>query len=1036
MAIDINSALQKNQSLRDLRRQGANEQEIIQFRKAKNVRNQQLGQQAQKVKKNIQSNFNKFSNTSQIKSEINKLPQEVKSRINADKLIKQVQDKNKKTIKDNIERAKERIEDAREDEKRAKDRDNDRRVDRARAQEDRYRTEKRELEKILKRYEKGEILDVGKALNFAQDKGRADERRQKAKQQRRKAQKDIAQQLKSGAGYVSGINFKTGKVKVDGKEIKLRPSDVKDLELTAITNSKNKKRINKIRDKVGKGLTVGELKKQGLSMDDITLLGAVETEFKALQEEAVKKNKKLEAFNKLLQKNMPKGILNELNFNEFQQARRNIRETLNQKTDITLPKVSDINPLNQDNFQITSTRLPTQNIEANSDKGMSLGELGSTALNFFAPILRKENKETASKIFGEGKVSRDELSNLAVDSIATIPLVKAPKVAFQGIKVGGKAAVSGVNKGLTGLNKLIASKGKIKISDDVYDIAKKKNTKIGSITSVPNRIKNVKKSDIAKFVKDYSGSVVSNVALADSVTRGAEKEYGVDKKFLDQAIKKNKLDEIEFQNSNFKIKNDENLYSLYRSSIAENSKIVDLNSGKVTLNKPQYYLNFIGLDTSTQKAINQAQRETTNFLINNGVSEEQAAKIVANLENKRRASLIGDIVGNVVTEFSSEALGQNLLKRGIGKKTAVFTAGTREALAEISKEAYIRDTDINPIEFAALMGLGGVASIYYSKQKFKNLKTKKRDKILRKASEGITNNMNLAKKNNIVDKNIKNVFKKSNLKVPASEVRSIRNKLTKPKQDKLVKKVVFNSLKDTAEKGGIKGKEKLTLRSIVANISEPFEIAGDLLQEFSEVIARNSGRKYTKKVGAKSFALQKNTALASSKGKGASKTKPATKGKSKPTTKSKAKPSSKSKATTKTKAKPTTKTKSKTKAKATTKPATKINVKSKAKSKAKTKVRTVTKFPPAIDLPKTSRKDKGAFLITFKEKGKQVNSKSKFPKNRAIKRGIELLNKNKNIKDVELLKSGKTNIKDIGDRTSKKYKINQMKTKVVIKRNK
>lgn len=249
-------------------------------------RDKQIAQYNQEVKQEAQRLDTEFSkakgNINEIVNSYNNLPKDIQQNMSfTPQVLQQSQTQLKTDIQKRIENAERRIDRGRQRERREKDRDNPnaRTIDRIIADENRYRAEIKAYNEAIREVDKGNLLDMNNVNQFARDSGRNEFNSSVGSYLQSQARKDLADQLKSGVGNVTSINYKTGRVIVDGQTLTLNPRDIKGLQLTKTDRT--------LQSQAGKGLTVGELRTQGYSMAEISRIGEFESQ---LLQQQVKKD--------------------------------------------------------------------------------------------------------------------------------------------------------------------------------------------------------------------------------------------------------------------------------------------------------------------------------------------------------------------------------------------------------------------------------------------------------------------------------------------------------------------------------------------------------------------------------------------------------------------------------------------------------------------------------------------------------------------------------------------------------------------------
>ena len=490
---------------------------------------------------------------------------------------------------------------------------------------------------------------------------------------------------------------------------------------------------------------------------------------------------------------------------------------------------------------------------------------------------------------------------------------------------------------------------------------------------VVNFVKTKTKTTLQGLMKTIT-TIIVDVGYGVRAYQSSQRYYNVDNSYLDTVINNTALKD------NFKNNND--LYADYMATVNNQTKFFDK---KVDV---EDYTKLIGLDFATKKKIDAAQSEYMKFLRDSGLSMSDAQRVVRELENKRKARLFGQVVGAVRTEYASEALAQRLLKNGVSKKLAVGTAGAREGLSVLAQEGYIQKGDINAFDIAMAVFFGASGSIYFSKQKILNLPKPKIDKATKSIAGKMVNKLSGPKKKKYIDKVITKVLKDNSIKPTPKVINGYYNKLSKKDKDKYLKEYVIKIIQKNRMAKKKRTTELKLIRDPIANIIDPFEIAGDVLFDLGEKIRRKLNIKKVKKIKRTKIKSLSKSTLAKSQPKLPGKTKPKLPGKTKPKLPGKTKP----KLPGKTKPKPQTKIKPKTKPK----------LPGKTKPKPQTKVPTRSIPFPSLDFPKSKSAAKPYVVYQVKYNvGKKVFTKTaKLTKYRAIREASKARGTNKRIVKV------------------------------------
>jgi len=190
---------------------------------------------ANKLDKQIIDN-NYLGTLQNFTNEFNRIDPNVQRHMQVTPRIAQLELNNRiSTIKNKIQSINKSIDRSREKERSAKKRDDDKRADYEDAKQDGYRTEKRELEKILPKYNQGDFLDVKQVLSYADDVG--DARRDKSESKATATRELKIIQTKLDTGNITKVSYSGGKVStaiIDGKTYNLRQYNIKDLKLSKV----------------------------------------------------------------------------------------------------------------------------------------------------------------------------------------------------------------------------------------------------------------------------------------------------------------------------------------------------------------------------------------------------------------------------------------------------------------------------------------------------------------------------------------------------------------------------------------------------------------------------------------------------------------------------------------------------------------------------------------------------------------------------------------------------------------------------------
>ena len=218
----------------------------VQDIRQRSLQDRQITSEAQR----LDQEFKQVSGSiDEIKQVFEKIPLNIRNRMNFDLSNLENQRQNSiKKFQDEIKRNEDRIKDLRERERRENRRENPNinTIDRLRADEDRYREENRILKDALNLVNKGNLVNDREVFNIARESGRNERQQRLGSFIQSQAKKDLATQLREGKGNVTSINYLTGQVVVDGQKVNLNPSEVKNLQLSSVTQAKVTKQRNEI----------------------------------------------------------------------------------------------------------------------------------------------------------------------------------------------------------------------------------------------------------------------------------------------------------------------------------------------------------------------------------------------------------------------------------------------------------------------------------------------------------------------------------------------------------------------------------------------------------------------------------------------------------------------------------------------------------------------------------------------------------------------------------------------------------------------
>jgi RNA polymerase-associated protein CTR9/transcription factor SPN1 len=635
-------------------------------------------------------------------------------------------------------------------------------------------------------------------------------------------------------------------------------------------------------------------------------------------------------------------------------------------------------------------------------------EIIAEDLNATNKAQRDSAKELANKSIEKLKKLRNlKISDLSTLKFEAIEKGKKGLEILKGINLNtvkrlivSKQSEDAFKKAISGKSKDITIKEGIALGVDLIGLIPiVRGAKIGTQvlrTTFKNKVKGITINRTSKYsspnvIKQYArftGSVINNAGVGLRVYQATQEALKVDTNYLKNQSKK------------LGLKNEKELYNEYLA-------VIQSQFGDKTI-KLEDLSKFLGADLSSAKSVAKGQKQFSNFLKGKGLSDTEIKKVLSNLENQRVSRVVGQIVGALSVEVSSERVAAKLIKEGVKKDKAVGIAGVREFFGVLAQESYAQDNNLTPTDFAGALLFGAsfvgspLASNFFSKAKYKKLTKKQIDKARTKLSNKFNNKISVTKQQKYASKLLKKL--KSPIKV---------KDLNKKEIKQLSQTYIKNTLAKFRDKKTSRAKEKIILRDPIANILDVYEFPGDLIYNLSSKLKKKLlKQKVTKqkakvrsKVITKSSAKAKTTSKVPSKSTTKSKSKSKSKITSKSTTKSKSKSKSKSKIGIKSKSKIKTKTKSK----------------SKSKSKSKTKVKTINL--PKIKLPKSKKTQNkiNVYEITYIKNGKRVTSRTKLPLNRALRFAFKLNNKTTSIK-----RAGKENIKDILKPTTKKFKVSRL----------
>jgi len=251
---------------------------------------------AKDIDKQFEKNLFKFGSIDQIKKEYNKIPEIIRKRMNfsPEKVSKKIE-KEKQTIKDKIEKLKEYIEEEKEDIERTKDRSKtyrdmgiyEDRIKRSERQIKEFEKEIEGLEEGLKEINKNNLISAEKIEEYA-DKISDPERikREIRREKRNKIEKNIAEQISQGKGEIEKIEYSQNKKNLP-KSVTLKSGQ--KIDVTGLSDKERDKiklsdvRRAEIEKYADKDLTVGELKKEGLTMSQIGEIGKIKNKRKIIE---------------------------------------------------------------------------------------------------------------------------------------------------------------------------------------------------------------------------------------------------------------------------------------------------------------------------------------------------------------------------------------------------------------------------------------------------------------------------------------------------------------------------------------------------------------------------------------------------------------------------------------------------------------------------------------------------------------------------------------------------------------------------------
>jgi len=431
--------------------------------------------------------------------------------------------------------------------------------------------------------------------------------------------KIILQQQLLNEGEITKIDYAKNSVTVNGQNIKVSPSTLNNVQLSAVKRAKEKQKLDlETKRKITPQLTKEELK---------TALN--------------------------VQRNL------------FDLKKQKQEQTLNvQKSIFDLKKIEN-NPKTNQLIKVKEGKITVE------------------AVKEFFPFVNKNSQSGYKKIFtGDFKLNKAEIANVVFDTLTILASIKPKKKPSKIIESNVKARVG-----------IVAIKS-------VFKVLKKQPTLI------------------FKGLVNTFTTIGRDVGVASRAYNSAQEYYQVDNKLLKKVIQNTELKNVLDNKGNKFYKTENDLYQDYIGTINKQTKFFDKNINV------EDYTKLIGLDFATEKKIIQGQKEFKKELINNGLNTKLATKIISELENKRKARLFGQVVGAIKTEYSSEKLAQQLLKKGATKKIAVGIGGAREGLSILAQEGFIQEGDINAFDITMAVFFGASGCIYFSKSVSKKLKDK------------------------------------------------------------------------------------------------------------------------------------------------------------------------------------------------------------------------------------------------------------------------------------------------------------------------
>lgn len=640
----------------------------------------------------------------------------------------------------------------------------------------------------------------------------------------------------------------------------------------------------------------------------------------------------------------------------------------NKATGISKPK--NVNPLTKDLLKKNTFKKEPLIVESSKIKNMrhdrkvkrSGGKIAYTVKEFL-PIVNEDSQKTWKKVFNGEKLQNDDYANLLFDVVAFAP------------GVGGLAG-----KGLKAGSNLIKFGGRSKKLSLISNPSKK--------TTFQN----------SKRLLSFGTSIIKDVGFGKRAFESAKEFYSVDEHKLSQTAK------------SLGFSGQKELYQTYISTISNKT-----SNGKWQTDD---FTNFIGVDHYNKNSVKQGQKEFLETLKLQGLSPQKALSVIAELEKTRSARVVGQLLGAVRIETSSEKLGRAFIKQGVSKGKAVGIAGAREGISSVATETYLQGGEIKTGDLALALGFAIVGG-YKGSQFFSKQVSKTDVKSINAARNKLTNKiyskLSETKKNKYLNK----VLDKAGKGLSVTDRTNIKNKLTKSNKETIIKGYVKKSFAKASSKK-LEVKDKLLIRDPIANILDPFEPVGDFIVDMQEKFFKKSihkkarGVKGIKKVSVKKAKIKsKGVGLSSSNSKSTTKTK----------SNSSSNSNSNSNSNTKTKVNSKTKTKTKSKTKVSSKTKTKTKVNSKTNTKTKVKTIPVPVLPKKV---KTNNKTIPVYDIVKTINGKKVVIKSKVPKNKALKELSVNLAKSKKYKLAHLIPVGKTSTKDTDKPNLKGFQVTKL----------